>query len=169
MARATSEEGIAVDDNEIHVDIDLRRDWNQGTSDFTIVIATTAILDNDLRSVLRKKFCELSKGLEERVFEASGAPLGTLSNRSVVAYSLRLIDRETLTALDAIRKIRNEFAHQPRMTYLQKEEGNIQKYLEILGWKPDQDRFEFWAEKIHELRLKIIGADALIGTEEHSG
>jgi hypothetical protein len=92
--------------------------------------------------------------------EVSGGPLATLSNRSVMAYALNLIDRETLTELDAIRRIRNEFAHQPRLTYFKGQNEKIEKYLKILGWKPGNDRLRFWFQKMDEVKKKVSGAES---------
>jgi hypothetical protein len=147
-------ENEPISENEL---VDDTWEWRRATADFAIVVSSTSMVDNDLRLRLLNHCRELPKGLEERMFEVSGGALATLSNRSVMAYALNLIDRETLTHLDAIRRIRNEFAHQPRLTYFKGENAEVDKFLKILGWKPGQDRLRFWFDKIHDVKKKVSG------------
>jgi DNA-binding MltR family transcriptional regulator len=144
------------------------------TSDFALVITATSILDATLARLLNNKLMmesriPLPKGLADRVFEQSGGPLSTMSNRTVMAFALGLIDRDMLTRLDTFRKIRNEFAHRPALLNFETRDEEIDKHLKVLGWKsqdttPDSDldrfsRGQFFNVKIYETSQELLQLD----------
>ena len=75
-----------------------------------VVIASAAILDNQLERVLKKAMRPLSKKMHKRLFESFG-PLSDLASKILMAYALRIISVEIYDELEKIRQIRNEFAH----------------------------------------------------------
>jgi DNA-binding MltR family transcriptional regulator len=75
-----------------------------------IVLSMAAILDNTLERVLRKTLKPLPNKLYKRLFESFG-PLGSFSNKILMARALGIITNEIYQELEKIREIRNIFAH----------------------------------------------------------
>jgi DNA-binding MltR family transcriptional regulator len=79
-----------------------------------VVIASTAILDNELERALKKAMRPFSKEMYKRLF-GPFRPLSTFASKIVMAYALRIITEEIYVELEKIRHIRNEFAHSSKM------------------------------------------------------
>jgi DNA-binding MltR family transcriptional regulator len=75
-----------------------------------VVIAATAILDNQLERSLKRAMRPMSKSMYEKLFGAF-RPLNTFSSKIAMAYALSIINKDVYNELEKIRKIRNEFAH----------------------------------------------------------
>ncbi len=75
-----------------------------------VVIAATAIIDNQLERSLKRAMRPMSKSMYEKLFGAF-RPLNTFSSKIAMAYALSIINRDVYNELEKIRKIRNEFAH----------------------------------------------------------
>jgi DNA-binding MltR family transcriptional regulator len=81
-------------------------------SDRGCVLVGAAILERRLEDIFRHVFDRngIAKKLQDALFDANG-PLGTFSSKAKLAYSLGLIPKNTYEDLDAVRRIRNDFAH----------------------------------------------------------
>ncbi len=69
-----------------------------------------AWIEEVLRGVIRHFMVELTSSEEKILFRGYG-PLSTFSSKITLAYSLGIIGKKTRHDLNAIRKIRNDFAH----------------------------------------------------------
>jgi hypothetical protein len=67
-------------------------------------------LKDELKSNLDNTTIGDDDSVHERLFRTNG-PLGSLSSRMALAYSIHLIGKRTLDDLDILRDIRNKFAH----------------------------------------------------------
>jgi DNA-binding MltR family transcriptional regulator len=83
-----------------------------------IVIALSAILDNQLERALKRALRPLSNNMYERLFDSFG-PLSNFSSKIVMAYALGIIPLELYEELEKIRHIRNEFAHSSGVLHLE--------------------------------------------------
>lgn len=90
--------------------ISFRKSLTQET-DRGCALFAAAYIDNSLSDLL---FCALaeSKGVDEDLFKGN-APLASFSSRITMAFYLGKISKVERRDLDLIRKIRNEFAHDP--------------------------------------------------------
>lgn len=98
---------------EIKKLIKIENDPLMSESDRGCVLILTSDLDNCLVSLLNRWFTdigEISGKLNKRVFDFSG-PLGTLSNKILIARSLGIISQELFHDLEVLRNIRNVAAH----------------------------------------------------------
>jgi hypothetical protein len=68
------------------------------------------LVDDYLKKAMRARLAHFNN-FEEIMFENEGAPLGTFSARIKVARALNVIGPVCEGHLDAIRRIRNQFAH----------------------------------------------------------
>jgi DNA-binding MltR family transcriptional regulator len=82
-----------------------------------IVIATAAILDNQLERALKRAMRPLSNNMYERLFD-SFRPLSSFSSKIVMAYALGIISADLYEELEKIRQIRNQFAHSSGVLHL---------------------------------------------------
>ena len=83
----------------------------QGETDRGAALVGAALIDLRLSETLRA-FMVSPKAAGD-LLDGGSAPLGTFSSRIKATFSLGLIDRHERTECDLIRKVRNEFAHQP--------------------------------------------------------
>ena len=79
-------------------------------SDRAAGIVATTMLENSINEVLHYAVRDDDPNLIKELF-TEGGPLGTLSSKIKVLYALGLTTKDGRHDLDAIRKIRNEFAH----------------------------------------------------------
>lgn len=82
-----------------------------GESERHIVILGAAKLDDCLLRLLKGRLL-LSPKADDTIFTSQGGALSTFSARSEMAYRLGLISKSFYDALNGIRKIRNDFAHE---------------------------------------------------------
>lgn len=81
-------------------------------SDRAAAIVAGAMLDEALLAVLRARLVKpISKG--KSLVDGPNGPLGTFSARIDAAHQFGLISKHLARDLHIIRKIRNEFAHEP--------------------------------------------------------
>lgn len=83
----------------------------QDETDRGAALVGAALLDKQLHGLLLSHFLDKKESLE--LLEGGSAPLGTFSARIKVTFCLGLITDLEHGELQLIRKIRNEFAHQP--------------------------------------------------------
>ena len=82
-----------------------------GESDRAVVILAAAYLDQILQDLLTTVLLIESETQRKTLFEGPAAPFATFSSRIAVSYALRLISKDERTDLDAVRSVRNKFAH----------------------------------------------------------
>jgi len=81
----------------------------QKETDRGAALVGAALIDTRVERTLRGHF--VNKRIADELLSGGNAPIGTLSARMKLAYSLGLITRLEFQECDLIRKIRNEFAH----------------------------------------------------------
>ena len=80
------------------------------------VLISTGYLEQMLKEIL-SSFLMKDKIVDE-LFEGGNAPLGTFSARAKLAYTLGLISELEFHDIDLIRRIRNDFAHDMKASFL---------------------------------------------------
>src|SRR5688572_23015419 len=81
-------------------------------SDRAAAIVAGAMLDDALLTLLRARLVP-AVDRERSILEAPNAPLGTFSARIDASFQMGLVSKELARDLHIIRKIRNQFAHEP--------------------------------------------------------
>jgi hypothetical protein len=79
-------------------------------SDRAVAVLGAAYLDTALQSLLEASFAG-GKAVREKLFDGVSAPLGSFSARITMAYALGHIGPNYFATLNAVREIRNAFAH----------------------------------------------------------
>jgi len=98
-----------------------------------------ALIDSRLKRILTSHL--IDSKITNELFEGANAPLGTLSSRLKLCYSLGLITELEYKETNYIRKIRNEFAHQEHG--LKFEDSPVRDYISHLRANtPDGNRFD---------------------------
>jgi mannitol operon repressor len=87
----------------------------QSESDRGLVIIAASILDH-LIARLIEVFVVYDPPATKKLLDDPFSPLGNFAPRTLAAYSLGLISKDERDDLDTIRKIRNEYAHEPKST-----------------------------------------------------
>jgi mannitol operon repressor len=82
-----------------------------GESDRGLVLFLAAQMEKYLRDVLESFLVDDKKSVTD-FFEGPHAPFGTLSAKTKAAFVLGLITRKEVAWADAVRKVRNVFAHE---------------------------------------------------------
>jgi hypothetical protein len=78
-------------------------------SDRGAAIMCAALIESLLMELLHLIIA--NKDETQGLFEDKGAPLATLSNKTVAAYAFGLISRQQRLEIDQIRQVRNAFSH----------------------------------------------------------
>lgn len=86
----------------------------ESESDRAVALIGAAHLDTALESLLKASFAG-GDTVENKLFNSPNAPLGTFSSRIAMAYGLGHIGPKCFKTLEAIREIRNAFAHHRRI------------------------------------------------------
>lgn len=102
------------------------------------IVFAGSLADESLASLVRSKFRTdewSAKNVVQPMFEGYG-PLATFSSRINYAYAAGLICREAFDALHLLRKLRNDFAHEPRPINLddQKVKNRFVAFANIFGF-----------------------------------
>ena len=79
-----------------------------GEEDLPAILVATSYIDAYLTSVLKKRLRESS--VSDRLLDING-PLGSISSRADVCYSLGLVEEKLYQDLILISRIRNKVAH----------------------------------------------------------
>lgn len=106
-------------------------------SELAQVLIAASYLDNQLLNILKSFMIAAGRKLEEKLFEGPMAPMGSFSARTLIAFSLGLIDERERASIDAIRGVRNQFAHQITTSFDHKK---MTKHFDKLAWVAGQDR-----------------------------
>jgi hypothetical protein len=86
-----------------------------------LVLASTAILDNQLERALKKSMKPLSGNLYKELF-GPFRPLGDFASKIIVARALGVITPDIYVELEKIRRIRNRFAHSSKLLSFESDE-----------------------------------------------
>jgi mannitol operon repressor len=78
-------------------------------------LAAAAFIDDLLQRILTAFL--LNKSSADKLLSGSAAPVGTFSARIAAARALGLISETERHQIELIRKVRNEFAHQVKMSF----------------------------------------------------
>lgn len=89
---------------------DFNRETERGAA-----LAAAAMVDDQLGRTI-EAFLIPNKG-SSALLEGFNAPLGTFSARIAAAFALGLISEQEYRECDLIRKVRNEFAHQIKVSF----------------------------------------------------
>ena len=89
---------------------DLNKESERGA-----VLISVSYLEQQLKEIISAFLCE--GDVSKRLLEGFNAPLGTLAARASAAMSMGLISMREYRELEAIRKIRNQFAHDYRTSF----------------------------------------------------
>lgn len=81
-----------------------------GESDRGITLIIAAHIEECLRRII-ESFLIDSKNVED-LFEGPYAPFGSLSGKAKAAFVMGLITKDELKKIDAVRQVRNVFAHE---------------------------------------------------------
>ena len=84
-------------------------EYSNGESDRGLVICSASHIDQILRNIL-ESFLINSKEVSS-LFDDAFAPLSSLSGKAKMAYCMGLITKAEWKCIDAVRKVRNIFAH----------------------------------------------------------
>ncbi|MCM1399374.1 MAG: hypothetical protein NC225_07845 [Clostridium sp.] len=87
------------------------KDEIEGTNDRSVVIVCAAILDTQLEKLI-KNVLYIDKNIDENLFMGGNAILSSFSAKITMAYYMKIISKDELDLLNAIRKLRNKFAHE---------------------------------------------------------
>jgi len=79
-------------------------------SDRGLVTFIAAQVDQYLRRILESFLVD--SGVTDDLFDDAFAPLSTFSGKAKIAFALGLITKSELTRIDALRRVRNVFAHE---------------------------------------------------------
>ena len=82
----------------------------QRQADAGIALRGASIIDNELKGTLQRRMRPLTRAQEKRLFTGYG-PLASFAARADLAYALELVDEPTYDLIQAIKTIRNKFAH----------------------------------------------------------
>jgi mannitol operon repressor len=82
------------------------------------VLISTGYLEEMLKEILSGFLME--DKIVDDLFDSGNAPLGTLSARAKLAYTLGLISDVEFQDIDLIRRIRNDFAHDMKASFADK-------------------------------------------------
>jgi DNA-binding MltR family transcriptional regulator len=73
-------------------------------------LSAAALIEEFLKTAIRSRLIELSVDEDKRLFHGMG-PISTLSSKIMVGYALGIFGSNTRRDLNAVRNIRNRFAH----------------------------------------------------------
>lgn len=98
-------------------------------SDRGCALVASAYLEGELTALLTSFFVALSNASHKQLFDFNG-PLGTFSGKIRIAHASGLIADPVRSALELVRKIRNDFAH--RQAPLDFNDPNVSKRVDAL-------------------------------------
>lgn len=123
-----------------------------------------AVLENILQRVLLSRMVTLSKNDQSRLFTGT-YPLATMSARINVAYAFGIINAQTRSDLNILRKIRNCFAHGNRHITFETEKVKLlcsQLFIhdDTKAVTDPRKRYSLAIKYLMILLLHIIGPNA---------
>jgi hypothetical protein len=137
----------------------------RGGSARSAVLLSASLIDTVLGGAIREKMRPLTDKEQEEIFFGEG-PLSTFSSRIKVAYALNVFGKRTRHDLDALRKIRNDFAHSVEKIEFDSLKDKLAGFHCIQGDAIGVDPRELFADITHRLALYLIWQ---IGNPEQFG
>jgi DNA-binding MltR family transcriptional regulator len=119
-----------------------------------------AMLENILKRLLLHAMVPLGKEEEDRLFDGLG-PLSGMSSRTILAYALGLISKQTRRDLDKIRAIRNRFAHTGKKVTFDDPEV-VKLCARLALQKQDLGARKIYVASVKALTIHLLG---LIGPD----
>lgn len=104
-------------------------------SELAQVLIAASYLDGQLRNVLSAFFAENTSS--RNLLEGPNAPIGSFSSRVSLSYSLGLITQREYLSIQAIRQIRNKFAHELTASF---DDPALTKRFDALAWAALRDK-----------------------------
>ena len=89
--------------------------FSAGESDRGIVLIVAAHIDECLRRLITSFLID-SKDIDD-LFDEPYAPFGSLSGKAKATFFMGLITKQELERINAVRKVRNAFAHEVDATF----------------------------------------------------
>ncbi len=140
---------------------DERMDWVLrlfSSDDRSLVILGAAAIEDSLEALLTSAI-----GLTNTKMFDFQSPLGNLSARIDICFALKLIDKDQYDALTALRKIRNDAAHEKNRFFIHDELKHLNRLTPY--WNQNEDaqvgRAMMWS---HDLADKLDGQEAKLDT-----
>lgn len=90
--------------------VEVLHEMNVGDNRTAAVVAASFV-ENNLGFAITTRLKELSPAQHAKLFDDDRAVLGTFSAKIEIAFALNLFDQTVKDDLDAIRHVRNQFAH----------------------------------------------------------
>ena len=121
--------------------------------DRSAAIICAAHLESNLETAIANNLIPLSKEEYDTIFVLDGAPLSSFAGKIRMAYALGIIGRQTKADLEAIKAVRNAFAHARRpITFSTQEITSTCSTIQFLSGvsRPDEPGFtpdEPWPPK----------------------
>jgi DNA-binding MltR family transcriptional regulator len=117
----------------------------QRNTQASLVIVSMTQMDNAMSQLLRLAMPNLSGNMRERLFHNQG-PFSSLYSKIEVAFAMGLIDGENRRDLQALRDIRNGFAHSTSIVHF--DDPHISdRFKKFSDYNPTVDREAMFLEK----------------------
>lgn len=94
-------------------------DASNAETDRGKALVSASVVEEMLSEILRAFLTDSAE--TKRLFDAPNAPLSTLSSKTLMCRSLRLISAVEFRDIEFVRKIRNEFAHSVTCSFKDKK------------------------------------------------
>ncbi|NQV22182.1 MAG: hypothetical protein HQ511_12280 [Rhodospirillales bacterium] len=109
--------------------------------DRAVAIIEATNLEASLEDAIKTKFTDLDDNDHSNVFESDG-PLASFSSKIRIGYALGVYGKHTRDDLNAIREIRNAFAHARKaLLFNTKEITDVCDLLTVIGRTPSLTEF----------------------------
>jgi len=152
MAGTLPEFPLKIDPELMAIVEEMRDQTDRGAA-----ILAASILSTYLERAILTKFTPTSNRRREKIFRGFG-PLSTLSARIEIAYSLGLFDEAAYGRLNAIKDIRNEFAHSIEPTTFDSEAiKTLSKKLIFVTTPPILDDRQRFLDAVSEFLCVLTG------------
>jgi len=100
-------------------------------SDRGAALTARARFEDHLEEIIRAFLIDTE--VNDELFKGGNAPLGTLSSKTKLAYTLGLIEKQEYDQINVIRNIGNEFAHE--WGDISFEKGRVRDLAMNLTWR----------------------------------
>ncbi len=115
----------------------------------SFAIRMASITEDWLQYAIKAKMRHLTKTQEDRIFSGYG-PISSFRAKIDVGYALGIFDITTMNDLNAIREIRNKFAHSREIIHFRSKELDS-LFQKMAGWTPEVDRQNLLVNRIADV------------------
>jgi DNA-binding MltR family transcriptional regulator len=143
---------------------------NQQKTDSAVVILGAGILEDDLESLLRiccLQDARLVKKFVDPLFDVY-APFSTFSAKITVSYALGLIPADQHRALDLVRRLRNDVAHERKVVSFQSPKYESRLRAIVKSAKPITGVEDFAERAAHVFDNKEMARTVRVSKREFS-